>query len=373
MESIDVDKPLPTELILNCAQNRLYKIGLIVRSETREKRSIFHKPLLVFGVNIILIVKCIISLLLNEENDKLLIINGDFGHFFGAKTHLNVIVFLFTLLALISQLIHYYNYKNHIKQTYFKVFEMMSGLVSPKSIGLTNKKQIYELIKTSKILFLFSELNNKILVPLMALTFNLFAFIINRSIFETLVFGIPNSLLFALSIHYSYSTNVWQMVYFYLICRYIKIKFNETNDLISNALLKRKFMKIKKVLRLIRSLDAKYCELNQLNDEFWSKFLLLIWLIFGTLTVFDLYVLIFTELNIFLRSIIFYTFIILSLLFLLIINAASSVNYSANKVYKLLNWVMVYHRLPYERFRTRNEILNIFSRKVKVKKIKLIL
>ncbi len=52
---------------------------------------------------------------------------------------------------------------------------------------------------------------------------------------ETLGFGIPNSLPFALSLHYSYSTNVWQMVYFYLICRYIKIKFNKTNDFISNA------------------------------------------------------------------------------------------------------------------------------------------
>jgi len=320
MDSIDADKPLPTELILNSAENRLYKIGLILRSETHEKRSIFYKPLLVFGVNIILIVKYIVSLLLNEENDELLIINGDFGHFFGAKVHLNVIVFLFVVLALISQLIHYYNYKNDIKQTYLKVFEMMSGLVSPKSIGLTNKKEIYKLIKLSKILFLLSEWNNEILIPLLAFTFNLLPFIMNCSILETLGFGIPNSLFFALSLHYSYSTNVWQMVYFYLICHYIKIKFNETNDLISNAFLKRKFMKIKKVLRLIRSLDAKYSELNQFNDEFWSKFLLLIWLIFGTLTVFDLYVLIFTELNIILRPIVFYCCILLCLLFLFIIN-----------------------------------------------------
>ncbi len=135
---------------------------------------------------------------MNEQNEKLLIINGDFGHFFGVKTHLNVIVFLFTLLALISQLIHCYNYKNDIKQTYLKVFEMISGLVSPKSIGLTNKKEIFKLIKLSKILFLFSEWNNEILVPLISLKFNLFPFIMNRSIVETFAFGIPNSLLLVL-------------------------------------------------------------------------------------------------------------------------------------------------------------------------------
>jgi hypothetical protein len=201
---------------------------------------------------------------------------------------------------------------------------MMSGLVSPKSIGLTNKKEIYKFIKLSKILFLLSEWNNKALIPLMTLTFSLFAFFMNRSILETLGFGIPNSLLLALSLHYTYSTNVWQMVYFYLICCYIKIKFNETNELISNALLKRKFIKIKKVLRLIRSLDAKYSELNQFNHEFWSKFLSLIWLIFGILTVFDLCVLIFAELNIIMRPILFYSFILLSLLFLFIINAVFS-------------------------------------------------
>jgi hypothetical protein len=87
VDSIDADKPLLTELILNSAQNRLYRIGLILRSETHEKRSIFYKPLLVFGVNIILIVKFTVSLLLNEENEKF-IINEDIGHFFGAKIHL---------------------------------------------------------------------------------------------------------------------------------------------------------------------------------------------------------------------------------------------------------------------------------------------
>ncbi len=127
---------MPTELILDSAENRLYRIGLIVRSENGEKRSIFYKPLLVFGVNIILIVKYIVSLLLNEEHEKLLITIGDISHFYGAKIHLNVALILFTLLTLNSQLIHYYNYKNDIKQTYLKVFEMMSGLVSPKSIGL---------------------------------------------------------------------------------------------------------------------------------------------------------------------------------------------------------------------------------------------
>jgi hypothetical protein len=84
MDSIDVDEPLPTELILNSAENRLYEI---LRSETREERSILYKPLLVFGVNIILIVEYIFSLLLNEEYEKLLIIVGDFGLLWSENSH----------------------------------------------------------------------------------------------------------------------------------------------------------------------------------------------------------------------------------------------------------------------------------------------
>ena len=66
-----------------------------------------------------------------------------------------------------SQLIYYYNYKNDIKPTFLKVFQMMSGLVSPKSIGLTNEKQIYKLIKLSKRLFFICEFVVKIAVPLL--------------------------------------------------------------------------------------------------------------------------------------------------------------------------------------------------------------
>jgi hypothetical protein len=42
---------------------------------------------------------------------------------------------------------------NGIKPTFLKVFEMMSGLVSPNSIGLTNAGQIRKLITKTKVLF----------------------------------------------------------------------------------------------------------------------------------------------------------------------------------------------------------------------------
>jgi hypothetical protein len=57
----------------------------------------------------------------------------------------------------------------------------------------------------------------------------------------------------------------------------------------------------------------------------------------------------------------------LALTFLLIISTASSVNYEANKIYKLLNQIIFYYGLRRIRVQTRNDLLNAYSRKIKVK------
>ena len=91
-------------------------------------------------------------------------------------------------MAITSQLIYYYNYKNDIKPTFLKVFEMMSGLVSPKSIGLTNEKQIYKLIIWAKKLFIICELVSKISIPLIAIITNIFPYITKCSAMDTITF-----------------------------------------------------------------------------------------------------------------------------------------------------------------------------------------
>jgi len=52
----------------------------------------------------------------------------------------NIILILVSLYVIILQLIYYYNYKNGIKTYGLRVFQMMSGLIAPKSIGIYDKK-----------------------------------------------------------------------------------------------------------------------------------------------------------------------------------------------------------------------------------------
>ncbi len=49
-------------------------------------------------------------------------------------------------------MIHYYNYKKGIKPSYLKPFEMMSDLVSPKSVSLVEKEKAFKIIRISRIL-----------------------------------------------------------------------------------------------------------------------------------------------------------------------------------------------------------------------------
>jgi hypothetical protein len=366
MESFDANKPVPQSIAFNSIDNHLYRIGLSLISKNEEKRSRFYNPLLILIVNTICLIKSIVSLLLSEENEKLLIINGDFAHFLGSKTHLNVPVLLGFLLTLIQQFIYYYNSKNDINLTDLKLFDMMSGLVSPKSIGLTNGEEIYKLIKESKLWFSFCRCNIQILVPIFGLS-NLLPFVLNCSAWDTIIFGIPHSLLFAIGLHYVCTINVWQIFYFLLICRYIKIKFKESNDIVSQLIFRRKLIKWEKVSTIIRNLDAKYSELDKFNQEFWSKYLLSIWLMAGTIINFSLYSVFFSEMNLINKLMSGYSTVFAFLAFIFIITNASSVNYEANKMYKLLNHIMVYNSSSRLRFSRRNHLMIAYSTKIKVK------
>jgi hypothetical protein len=126
-----------------------------------------------------------------------------------------------------------------------------------------------------------------------------------------------------------------------------------------------------RVLKAIKSLDSKYSELEEYNVNYWSKYLLSVWLIFGAFINFLFYCLLFVEINFTQKLIVVYISILLSTTFLLIINTASSVNYEANKVYKLLNRVMILNNIGLfnKRFKSRNKSLMAYSSKVKVNTI----
>jgi hypothetical protein len=121
----------------------------------------------------------------------------------------NTIISISTISSLISQSLYYYIYMNDIKQSYLKVFDMMSGLISPKSIGLTNKEEFCKSIKELKILFSIGKWNSNKVIPLMVFLLSFVTFIINCSLLDIILFAIPRNILYTLSVHYTSSTVLW--------------------------------------------------------------------------------------------------------------------------------------------------------------------
>ena len=150
--SIKFDKCLPQDLTIESIDDILYRIGLSLDSiRDRPKRpKIFH-PIIVFIVVLIFAIKEMTIFSLKESHSQWFPVLGSYGHLLGGiRRHLSLPLTLFSILSLSSQLIYYYNERNGIKPTFLRVFKMMSGLVTPKSIGLTDEQHIRN-VKNSSI------------------------------------------------------------------------------------------------------------------------------------------------------------------------------------------------------------------------------
>jgi hypothetical protein len=156
MNDFDVDKPLPSVIAIKSAESHLYRIGLSLFPSGSQTRNRYHNPFFVSFIICVSIIKCLIVILMKEDKYRLLLI-GDFAHFLNARYFMNTCLILWGILALISQLLHYWKYYKNESPSYLKPFEMISGLVSPKSIGLINKEDINQLLNKSKLMFKVSN------------------------------------------------------------------------------------------------------------------------------------------------------------------------------------------------------------------------
>ena len=287
---------------------------------------------------------------------------GSFGYLMGINS-CDLVIILAAILTLLSQLNYYYNQRNGIKPTFLRVFNMMSGLVTPNSIGLIEGKDIKKLLKIGK-LFKIIIFNNNIVFPILGfiLMFGLY-FSFTKPI-ETLLYGIPNSMLLSLFVLYVCNICFTQMFYFYIICLYLKIKINSLNERLIEMNRSKQFMRIRGILK---AFDSLYVEINEYNTTFWSKFLFAFWLSLGSIWVLMLYINCFAFLPFLLKMIFFYTLIISGIFFLFVIFTASSINYTANKTHKIFNSFTISYSKNIQYFTIAR--ISIIAVKLKVKYI----
>ena len=126
-------------------------------------------------------------------------------------------------MGLIHQATYYYNYKLNIKPTFLKMFDMLGGHIAPVQLGLYDKLVIYKLAKLTQILFKLVDKPVKYM-PVFGPIVALGSYIPNCTLLDTIMYGIPHSILYYLLGYHTMGFNVSLMVHYSLICYYLKYK-----------------------------------------------------------------------------------------------------------------------------------------------------
>ena len=337
---MDTGKLLPLELQIAGIDNVWYECGLSLvsyRSET--KRKIYYTPTIIATELVVNTIRCIVVLLIDDH--YWLVRLGEYNHMFGLKLYMNLFRIICSLFALLSQLINYYVYKQGVDITFIKLFRMMSGSVTPNSLGLTDQDEIVKFVKISKIIFKMIKINNGTPISIVITIFTIGPYLLFSDAFETIVYGIPHSVMNVITVHYFMNFFCYQILYFYLISKYVKSKLKNIMKHLSEVI--KQNNRMERIEGILRSLDNIYREITDYNTTYWSLFFLMIWIVFAILVViidFLFYTILFNSLPISLLIAIGYGTSVLTIPFIFTILIAASVNSTSDRLYRLLNRLM---------------------------------
>src|SRR5262249_45458607 len=132
----------------------------------------------------------------------------------------------------------------------------------------------------------------------------------------------------------------YQFVYFYIVCKYLNLKLMALNECVIEIKYKKHFSKIRQILGSFREI---YLEISEYNQTYFSNFIFLIWLIFGSINIISLYIVFFVPVITILRICLFIVLVTYIVVFNLTLATAASVNYQATKSYKLLNTLTTHY------------------------------
>jgi hypothetical protein len=330
---IDCNKVLPQSYIIPESGQHLYKIGLthfrVGNSDEESKQHIYYR----FFVIIICVIFFTHSLIaLSVPNDiykDVHLYNGDWAYNYPeVRYHMKISMLSCSIIVILSAILHLIN--DNI--SWFKPFEMMFGLVTPASIGLTDKEDVKKLLKRSKLCLGIVKITTYFLIPTFTIIMNVIM-ASNYGLYNFLLFGIPWGLIQAIGFHLLCANICYQFCYFYIICEYLRMKLENINEKIQKIILINR-SKLRNSLRLIKILDRIYAEVEQYN-LFWCKILLLFYICFISLICTPLYSLVFGNLELLLKIMIGYFVVLTISILVTIVILGISVSREVNKSYLL--------------------------------------
>ena len=304
---------------------------------SRKREDLFIKPIFILTTFIIHVVQVTINFYLKTTNELAYFALSDFDYFLGLDHRVKSIKLIGTTTVLFSQCVYYYNYKRGIKPSFLRIFKMMSGLTTPSSVGLFEKVDVKYLTFLTGKLHKFLYFNNEKISVIFLTVMTPLIYFFKTNKLKNLVFAPINTVISTLSGLYYGNIVLYQILYFFILCLYLKIKIKNLNMVIIQMKCGKTFINITKILS---SFDILFREIKEYNATYWSKFLFNIWLTMETLCVIIMSTIFKTE-SIYLKFIFAYFLFTFIVIFLFTILTAASVNTEANKTYKIMNSLIV--------------------------------
>ena len=342
--AIKVERVLPPNLVITWAEDGLYDIGLCLTSVKREpkpRKLLLSKPIVIWTIQWAYLFARLASILIGNNNKQLALLLGDVGNYIGLPVQWNIILIFAILITITSQLNYYYNYKRGNNSIFLRVFQMMSGSVTPVSLGLYRVSDVRKLTKL-RILFKIIKFNCEYVLRTFSFLFVLSLFCINEHLPIALTYGLLSAIIISTWTYISSTITLYQFLYFYILCTYLKIKIKNINETSNRIKGNKRFSKVQNILH---SYDVVYREINEYNTTYWSKFIFIVWSIFGAIIAQNMFMVIFMKINILIRLLLCYSTFLILILFNFIFLISCSLNTEANKSYKIFNsLILLYSR-----------------------------
>ena len=354
---IDLNKNLPEELVINDIDHTLYEIGLIVRSrkEFVKKRSVVNHPTVIFTLIFIMLMSKIIPIIIGQSYSTAIVL-GDIGFFIGLNNRFNIYQVILNWPLICSQLIYYYNFKRGIKPSFLRVFRMMAGRLEPASVGITDQEQLCKLLKVTRISMKLMKLNSNYLFPVLGFSFFTLLYLLKTDLLATLTFGLIQTILLTFVSHYIGNIYGYQFLFFYLLCRYLRLKLKNLNKIV----LERKCgFRLISIENILQSFDQIYNETSEYNTTYWSKFLFNVLMSFSIAMVMLLWMVLYTNLPTYLFVLSVYLSVIFWSVFVFTIFTAASVNSVTDKSYRIMNSLAV--SLRNKGFKVKGTRIKVFD------------
>ena len=327
---------LPLQMRIPASGTHFYKMGFSNFKNGCTERLLLYHPIFVFTLPTIYLLRFIYSILTPNRTQNFYLAIGDFGYFMNMRVHLNLTAALVFWMAILSQAIHFYNYLTDRRPTYMCVFNMMSGHITPQSIGLTDETIIRSLLKRSTLAFKAQDIMGRSMI-IMAFFLSFFSYVFTVSPMAVLLIALPHSAIFGLGVSYVMNNICTHLFYFYILSYYLKLKQKEVNDFMRYAIENKDRIKILNSKRITDTLNQIYEEIIDYDSNYWSKFIAVVWSSCTTVVALVIFIFAFgNNMHFNIRFILFYCICFYSTLLLLLIEISASVNLETEKTYKLL-------------------------------------